>query len=44
MVPISAFVDFANLMRKRKIAVWFDVQSKNKVPTKWEPALKLGAD
>ena len=31
-----------NLMHKRKIAVWVDVQSNDENPEKWEQALKLG--
>ncbi len=37
-------VDLVNLMHKRKIAVWLDVQSDDEGPTKWEQALKLGVD
>lgn len=31
-----------NLMHKRKIAVWVDVQGNDENPEKWEQALKLG--
>jgi glycerophosphoryl diester phosphodiesterase len=37
-------VDLVNLVHKRKIAVWLDVQSDDEGPAKWEQALKLGAD
>ena len=37
-------VDLVNLVHKRKIAVWLDVQSNDEGPTKWEQALKLGVD
>ncbi len=36
--------DMKNLMHKRKIAVWLDVQSKDEGPVKWAQALKQGAD
>ena len=36
--------DMINLMHKRKIAVWLDVQSKDEGPGKWEQASKQGAD
>jgi len=36
--------DLVNLMHKRKIAVWLDVQSSDEGPAKWEQALKLGVD
>ena len=34
MVPINAFIALVNLMHKRKIAVWPDVQCKDDEPTK----------
>ncbi|HEX5154677.1 MAG TPA: glycerophosphodiester phosphodiesterase family protein [Parafilimonas sp.] len=37
-------VDLINLVHKRKIAVWLDVQSEDEGPVSWEQALKLGAD
>jgi len=37
-------VGLVNLMHKRKIAVWLDVQSNDEGPTKWEQALKFGVD
>ena len=37
-------IDLINLVHKRKIAVWLDVQSEDEGPAKWEQALKLGAD
>jgi hypothetical protein len=43
MAPISALVDLENVMHKRKIAVWLDVQSKDECPQnrnrhlKWKP-------
>jgi len=37
-------IDLINLMHKRKIAVWLDVQSEDEGPIKWEQALKLGVD
>ena len=36
--------DLVNLMHKRNIAVWLDVQSKDEGPATWEQALRLGAD
>ncbi len=36
--------DMINLMHKRKIAVWLDVQSKDEGPGKWEQALNQGVD
>ena len=33
-----------NLMHKRKIAVWVDVQSNDEGPDKWEQSLKQGVD
>jgi len=30
------------LVKKRKIAVWLDVQGNDESPEKWEHALKLG--
>jgi len=37
-------VDLVNLVHKRKIAVWLDVQSEDEGPANWEQALKQGAD
>lgn len=37
-------VDMVNLMHKRKIAVWLDVQSKDEGPDKWKEALKEEVD
>ncbi len=37
-------IDLVNLVHKRKIAVWLDVQSNDEGPATWEQALKLGAD
>ena len=37
-------VDLINLVHKRKIAVWLDVQNNDEGPATWEQALKLGAD
>ena len=36
--------DLVNLMHKRNIAVWLDVQSEDEGPATWEQALRLGAD
>ncbi|MGN6616314.1 MAG: hypothetical protein ACTHJ5_03990 [Ilyomonas sp.] len=36
--------DKLNLVHKRKIAVWLDVQSKDEGPEKWEQALNTGVD
>lgn len=36
--------DKLNLMHRKKIAVWLDVQSKDEGPAKWEQALKHGVD
>ena len=37
-------IDLVNLVHKRKIAVWLDVQSEDEGPATWEQALKKGAD
>jgi len=37
-------VDLVNLVHKRKIAVWLDVQGNDEVPEKWEKSLKKGVD
>jgi len=36
--------NLVNLMHKRNIAVWLDVQSEDEGPATWEQALRLGAD
>jgi len=37
-------IDLINLVHKRKIAVWLDVQSNDEGPATWDQALKSGAD